>query len=505
MGWTGVHNQINDLAPFSQLASPNGAPASALFGNGLSTWYSWLGLGAVWVMTPLASEVIYFDTDYCTNPDLDSPNPCWPPRMSVNTDITRTLQVLLSISAAVVATTAIMWFHKPCGISGDPTSIAAIAAIMGHPDVAADFRTLDPEIKIEELKKLLKDKKYKLGYYRLSDGTERYGIIPASEGDGEEQEGRPVPRGIDSGLPISQSRWKPSFINGWRDSVLLIDGLFFFFLVGILGTTAAYFKTVGNSNLAKVFESKSVARRVVFALLGSLAAFNWGRLGRGELLHTPQGRRYTLGGQLLMHFPLSAESQTLAPYMRLDQSDADPTSTILLRKRTLPITAFFPMLVNRHFPAAAIAFTSLLSEFLVVTLAGMPYRPGQLRGEFYFCGITSLAILVIMLTSLVLFNVWRRFLPHLPRKPDSVAAVMTYVCDSRMNADFEGLEHDSVSKRDKTIKKLGKRYKYGLRRRPGGGAGWVVDETGETHVRKVSEESSTSSQISHGLQGHGTV
>jgi hypothetical protein len=289
MGWASLHNQINDLAPFTQLASPNGAPASALFGNGLSTWYSWLGFGAVWVMTPLAAESIYFDTDYCPNPNNDSPNNrCWPPRISVNTDITRTLQVLLSISAAVVASTAIMWFHKPSGISGDPTSIAAVAAIMGHPDVAQDFKSLDPEIQTKELKKLLKDKKYKLGNYRLADGTEGHGIIPASEGDGTAQETRLVPRGIDSGSSISSSRWRPSFISGWKESAMLIDILFFFFLVVILGVTAAYFKTVNRSGLAKVLEGKSIGRRLVFALLGSVAASNWARLGRGEFLRTPE-------------------------------------------------------------------------------------------------------------------------------------------------------------------------------------------------------------------------
>ena len=200
---------------------------------------------------------------------------------------------------------------------------------------------------------------------------------------------------------------------------------------------------------------------------------------------------------------LFAESQTLSPYMRLDQPNATPASTILLRKRVLPITTFIPMLRNQHFTTATIAFTSLLSEFLVVTLSGLPHRPGQLRGEFLFCAITSLTILAIMFIVLASVNVWRRYLPHLPRKPDSVAAVMTYVCESKMNADFEGLERVSVSQRDKRIIQLGKRYKYGLRRRAGGGAGWAVDETGETHVRKVSDDSFASSQMSHGLHEHG--
>jgi hypothetical protein len=63
------------------------------------------------------------------------------------------------------------------------------------------------------------------------------------------------------------------------------------------------------------------------------------------------------------------------------------------------------MLINWHFSTAAIAFTSLLSEFLVITLSGIPYRPGQLRGEFLLCNITSFAILAIMVVVLVSVNV----------------------------------------------------------------------------------------------------
>jgi len=104
-----------------------------------------------------------------------------------------------------------------------------------------------------------------------------------------------------------------------------------------------------------------------------------------------------------------------------------------------------------------------------------------------------------MVLVLAFINVWRRFLPHLPRKPDSVAAVMSYVCGSRMNADFEGLEGLSVSQRDRSIARLGKRYRYGLRRRADGGVGWAVDETDGTEsgvevgMRKASDASFTSS------------
>lgn len=53
---------------------------------------------------------------------------------------------------------------------------------------------------------------------------------------------------------------------------------------------------------------------------------------------------------------------------------------------------------------------------------------------------------------------------------------MTYVCQSSMVADFEGLERVGVEKRDVEIKRLGKVYGYGLKVNEEKGTRWAVDE-----------------------------
>jgi hypothetical protein len=52
---------------------------------------------------------------------------------------------------------------------------------------------------------------------------------------------------------------------------------------------------------------------------------------------------------------------------------------------------------------------------------------------------------------------------------------MSYVCDSNMLRDFEGLERSSRRERDEEIRALDKRYGYGLREGSGGKA-WAIDE-----------------------------
>jgi hypothetical protein len=147
-----------------------------------------------------------------------------------------------------------------------------------------------------------------------------------------------------------------------------------------------------------------------------------------------------------------------------------------------------PLIRHRHFAAASIAFTGLAAELLIIALAGLPYRPGQLRGEFLFCGVAALAILALMVIQLGLVNLWRRALPHLPRRPDTIGAVMTYVAGTSMVRDFYGLEEMSVRERNKAIRRVGKVYAYGWRKEDESGrVRWVVDEVPSVERKSLLE------------------
>jgi len=88
-----------------------------------------------------------------------------------------------------------------------------------------------------------------------------------------------------------------------------------------------------------------------------------------------------------------------------------------------------------------------------------------------------MAVISFMLVMLIVVNAWRTLsVPHLPRKPDNIAAVMTYVCNSSMNRGFEGLEMVDLKEREKVIGDSRKRYRYGLRRDTDGKERWAVDE-----------------------------
>src|SRR3569833_4739019 len=111
-----------------------------------------------------------------------------------------------------------------------------------------------------------------------------------------------------------------------------------------------------------------------------------------------------------------------------------------MTRHTVPKTAIIPLLRNLHMTAASVAVTGIAAEFLVVFLAGLPYRPGQLRTELLFCGIGSLCYLALMIAQMIVVNLWRRHQPYLPRRPDTNGAVMTNEDGTAMVRDIHRQE-----------------------------------------------------------------
>lgn len=158
------------------------------------------------------------------------------------------------------------------------------------------------------------------------------------------------------------------------------------------------------------------------------------------------------------------------------KSPADPKSTILLRKSSIPLTSIFPMLFKGYFLATAMAIIAVFADILIIFLGAVPFASGQVYMELLVASYTSLAILGIMVLGLVTLFLWKRVLPHLPRTPDTIAAVASYLADSRMLDDFEGCEYLGNRELSNRIAGLGKRYVYGKWPGSDGQSRYLIDE-----------------------------
>jgi hypothetical protein len=155
------------------------------------------------------------------------------------------------------------------------------------------------------------------------------------------------------------------------------------------------------------------------------------------------------------------------------KSPANPRSTILLRKSSIPLTSIFPMFFKGYFLAAAMAIITVLADILIIFLGAVPFASGQVVTELLVASYSSMAILSIMILGVVALFIWKRLLPHLPRAPDTIAAVASYVADSKMLDDFEGCEYLGNRELSNRIAGLGKRYCYG---KWPGSDGYHIDE-----------------------------
>lgn len=289
--WTAIYAQAKLIEPFIRLAEGRGVPASAV----LSTFYLssniipepilalskrlWIVLWTssiyfvVGFLAPLSSELLFLNTKYsgCPFPQPNNPvNPCWPPRLSIDPVLSRIVQGLLTYIAIMTLTLMLMTFRVRTGIYSDPSSIGSIAALVHHPGVIEDFRTLSEDASIKDINQLLGDKLYQLGEYQRQDGTWRYGLVPVAS---------TFQHYVRDGPPPTQKRSR----NGRRKVLdIFFDILFLLILLALFGVVMGYYKDGKDDAFNRFFNSTKFGPKFVLTGVGTLIAINWKRLERGK-------------------------------------------------------------------------------------------------------------------------------------------------------------------------------------------------------------------------------
>jgi Na+/melibiose symporter-like transporter len=148
----------------------------------------------------------------------------------------------------------------------------------------------------------------------------------------------------------------------------------------------------------------------------------------------------------------------------------------MLRKYSHPLSSIFPMLINQHYLASFMAAVANLADPLIVFARVIPYASGRSQIETFIAMYCSIGILGIMALTMIVFMVWKRRLPDLPRAPDTVAAVISYVSEARMLEDLDGCEYANDTELKRRVEGLGKRYTYRNRAGMDGVKRFMVDE-----------------------------
>jgi hypothetical protein len=477
--WSAIYGQAKLMEPFTMMNTEDGAPANRVMnlfylsssilpdaitavmnGRWFILWNA-LVFMSVCALAPLGSEMLFLNTKYleCSAITDNINNPCWPPRLTIDPVIARAVQGLLTFIAMMTLTVMFLVNRMRTGIYADPSSIAAIAALTHHPEVLADFRALSDEATSKDIAEFISSKKYKLDDYMRPNGTWRFGIVPVNP------TGQAGYRSVDAKRSAFDARPKS---RRWKLWDTIFDVMFLFLLLALLGIVAGYYSTSGNDAYNRFFSTMTFGPRFVLTGTGTLIAVNWRRLERGM--------SFCLRS---IQFPDSnciVDSHTLSPFRRMAQTPSEPLSTILLRKSSIPLTAVLPMFFKGYYIASFIAFVAVVSEVLVIILGAVPYAPGQVYVELLVSAYMSMSLLGLMIIALITLMFWKHNLPDLPRAPDTVASMVTYVAESKMQEDFETAEWCDDRELSGRIVALGKRYVYGKQAGSDGEYRHLVDE-----------------------------
>lgn len=193
--------------------------------------------------------------------------------------------ITLIVQAVLILVMLAQWWKKPNSVSADPTCIAGVAVVMGHPRIEEEFSNVPADLTVAELGRRLKGQKYKLGNFQTGSGIVKFGIMPVpAEEMAKEKEKKD---GLFSKLGGLKERIP--FINNWRNNRFYFDTLFAMLLLALLGLTCAALSRVDKTQV--VFLATAAASgtgmRIFFAVLGTIVSSYWGRLFRGMsfLLH----------------------------------------------------------------------------------------------------------------------------------------------------------------------------------------------------------------------------
>ncbi|KAK4132806.1 hypothetical protein BT67DRAFT_360082, partial [Trichocladium antarcticum] len=400
-------------------------------------------VGCASFMVPLAAEAIGLKLHgECY---LNTASPTCGPALGVSPVPAHALLGLLAV--VIVLLLVVLFFMRRwvTGLHANPWNMAGIASLAGSPDVRIrqDSETA--------MRRAVADKQYGLGYFQNAQGREEYGIILMDEsGRGLQARSRSRSREADSGSDILDThaaiaKGRPlgkhlpfmALRYPWRITLVLFQLAVLVFIIYY----HAYYRggIRDNGRLWLFLNANTIGVRFVSAAIGVTIAFCW------------------------QTFFLSVS--TMTAYHLLSTTPQPAATSILLSPHTNPFAGLWSSAAaHRHPFPACVALAAVLSEFLPVLLANIPFHPAQTAAAATACAALAGLFLVLMLAVLA-YSLLRVRYPPMPADPRCVAGVLFYVSQSRMVVeldDFAGVSRLGGEERTARIAGRGRRYFYGF-------------------------------------------
>ncbi|KAK4193252.1 hypothetical protein QBC35DRAFT_100332 [Podospora australis] len=399
-----------------------------------------LMVGCASFMVPLATEAIglklhgecYLNT---------ASNRC-APALGVSPTPAKVLMALIAVVIVMLCLVLFFMTRYITGLYSNPWNIAGIASLAGNAQIRIQQNSE------EGMKRALAEKQFGLGYFTNAAGREDYGIIlkdeagrslqpQQSHGTGgaesdslselfDANAAAAKAGGSGNHLPFMTLRYP------WRIGLILFQlGVFVFIVV-----YHAYYRG-GIRDGGKFWTSltaNTFGVRFISAVVGVVIAFCW------------------------QSFFLSVS--TMTPYQLMAKKTQTAQRSILFSPCTNPFSGIYSAIKHKHIFLLCVSVAAILSEFLPVLLANVPFSLHQTSIAATACAVLSLLFLAVMLSVLIgsFFVRW----PPMPVDPRCIAGVLYYVSQSHMLDDLEGVSRLEGKAKAQRVMEAGRRYYYGL-------------------------------------------
>ncbi|KAK3675704.1 hypothetical protein LTR78_004345 [Recurvomyces mirabilis] len=458
MIWTVIYNNFSLIEPFRQLNEPNGALAERALFRFYHSQSSLLEPSAAllkgrWTMAlaavtyllasllpALGSEAIYVDTNWGCQYPTAGMNPC-SARMTGNVAVLRALQGLLAFAALALLLIMVALLRSKTGLPANPSSIATVGTLSRNPDFVDDITTLPCSASTRDMRESLQGRRYKLDFYKSGPGELAYGIVPMAVSGGDDV------------YAAGEHTYKPVSASSKSHRYRILDFVLLLVTLGTLAMVLAYYVDAADDPFNRFFSSNGFGPRFILTGAVTVLAAIWKSVEQSEVI--------------------------MSPYTRMAQHSSGPRSTVLFTPHDTPILSTISAIFNRYYFVAVVTCITLLGEALNIVIGGVPYATGQTWPQFLASAYISIGVLALMTIVSIMVILNRRREPKIPRHPDTVGAVVSYLAGSRFVDDFDGLEWQDEDTRDRRIRLLAKRYVFDDRPGSDGRRAWLVDEVYE--------------------------
>ena len=402
-------------------ANDNFAPFAAMLSGHWTMLWTSIIYTAAQTLSPFAAELLHVEYGrWSDGRIIVSGHSLW-----INETIARVLQGLLTFICIMLVNVYMLLRAQKGGVYNDPSSIVSIASLLHHPEALSDFQRLDISASKNETLRQLDGRRYKLDEYYTLEGTKRYGIISLPDTSNSRNP-------IYTLLPSTSSQpTSPQYSN--RKTYHILNALLMFLTSGLLILIIIYYKNNDKNSFELFMDSQSFGPRFLLAIVGILIKSQWKRLER--------------------------LSSVRLPFQQLLNKNhpATATNSILATRPLIPISSLFQALTKGNLLVAIIAYTTILSEILIILLPGVPFSEGQLWDAavvtWYFCiGILSFMIIVL----LIIWCIKRE--EEMPKEPNAIGAMILYVIGAKWRENVADCGMSGKKELSRRVRKWGWRY-----------------------------------------------